>query len=461
MFRTRVSLRQLLVGVDAEQQIERPGLPRGWSRGLQGNEKGWAPGRSNRRQGKRNVATANSKPVCWLAILPWLKLSSEVGLGNLRFVPVEASHPEIALPELSPISKDCAQVLSTFRLTDKHSIEGCTVLVPRDWNVSAPPDGQAQRSFFHAANLLMLAAFASNRYGEINPQNANARMFQLHIAMFSSPPGYLPLYQRLRDGRSAVAGGRWGDALFHVPWECNPPCVVSVDEGLAAGLGRLSDSDDLTRRLTLALPFFGWANTNAETVSWEIEIIALVAAFEALLRKSGPAGVAHEVEALLRQYGSVRASQAVAARPNIFGGKGDMARREDWFLHACWVRDLYRVRNPTAHGGGCHTGKLAWALDEHLTMGAFLFPNLVKLLLANDGLYELTWDDRAACDAVDMLLAETDWFTHKRAEDDEDDHTTHATTTWAATLRRASRARYAKESAEVAASIMERHGTEG
>jgi hypothetical protein len=46
---------------------------------------------------------------------------------------------------------------------------------------------------------------------------------------------------------------------------------------------------------------------------------------------------------------------------------------------------------------------------EHLLIGAFVFPLLIKALLAGESFYSLTADDIGASRAVDKLLSTNQW----------------------------------------------------
>jgi len=404
--------------------------------------------------------SADSQPAYWLAVLPWLQLSSEVRLGDVRFVSVEAADPGQVVAELRPVSGECSQVLRSLRLSYQCPINRCTLLIPDRYDPNVPPDDAAQARFYQTTNLLTLAAIAANEYGQHNTWNANASMFSLRIATFTSPPGYLPIYQRRHDGSSLIVGAKWGDPLFYIPDECNPPWPMSVDQRLARALGSLESTHPLAQRLRLSLPFFGWANTLAGTSSWEMEIIALVAALEALLGVGGQYAVACEVRRLLGSHGRIRVRDGRATRPNL-RPRGDHAvQQEDWFLHGFLIHELYDIRNDLVHSGFCDTRELTWLPGEHLVMVAFLFPLLVKLLLAQDDRYDPSWEDKAACDAVDMLLARTDWFIRRDGEDTT--YSFETPTAWAATLAEAKRQRYSDEADDIARRLWQEHlGVQG
>ena len=406
--------------------------------------------------------SADSRPTYWVAMLPWLQLPSEVRLGDVRFVPMETAAPGDAVPELGPVSEEASKVLRSFRLSYQSPINHCTLLVPDGYDPTVPPDDTARAHFYQTTNLLMLSALAANRYGEHNTWNANASMFSLRIATFTSPlGGYLPLYQRRHDGSAVTVGAKWGNPLFYIPDECNPPHPPrSVDKNLVSALGSLDSTLPLAQRLSLSLRFFAEANTLVGTSSCEMEIIALITALESLLGVGGRYTLARGARRLLKPHGRIRVRDARRSRPNL-RPKGDhVAKQEDWFLHGFLIHELYGMRNDLLHSGSCDTSKLAWQPGEHLAMGAFLFPLLVKLLLAQDGTYELTWDDKAACDAVDMLLAETDWFIGRDCEDSA--YSFEAPTVWAATLAEARRERQVVEVAAIARQLHEKHfGSQG
>jgi hypothetical protein len=84
-------------------------------------------------------------------------------------------------------------------------------------------------------------------------------------------------------------------------------------------------------------------------------------------------------------------------------------------VHWHWARELYRLRNKAIHEGTTEGYPWGWTVREHMVIGAFAFPLVVKLLLEGEGHYCLTEEDVARCRAVDRLLSIKGWH-----EDDED-----------------------------------------
>jgi len=380
-----------------------------------------------------------------------------VRIGDISFVPVDALVPHRKLPMLEPIWRDCAQVFRSYRDGVKHSISRCVLAVPDDWTPRMPLSDATTTGLARAANMIMLAAFSANTYGHVNSWCANAQMFQLDIAVFTSPPGYVSISHRRRDGISGTAGARWGYPLFFIPRECAGTLPITVDRRLAKAVGPLYQTNpDLGRRLALAMPLFGLANTDSTLVGPDAELIMMAAAFDALLDTAKAKAFANRVAELMNSYGSVRVSGLV--KRDVRRVSREETGASSW-LHYAWADEFYTRRNMLAHGKDPGLRQWTWEWYEHLAMGSFIFPLLVKLVLAGEGIYELTWDDKARCDAVDTLLSETEWFfyRHDRIGDDCPQEKTR----WSAVLARAGRSRYQRESSEVSRRLAEETGHNG
>jgi hypothetical protein len=252
-------------------------------------------------------------------------------------------------------------------------------------------------------------------------------------------------------------GAKWGNPLFYIPDQCNPPLPHSIDVALISSLSSLPEDHPMAQRLRLALPFFGWANSLANTSSWEMEVIALVAALEKLLEKSNELDVTKEIIRLLEPYRDIASvSNASLGCSRLIG----RPLKSEKPVVKQWLCELYQIRNDQAHHKP-KTNRLKWLPYEHLVMGAFMFPLLVKLLLAAEkdskgkDRYQLTWDDKAACDAIDTLLVKDAWFEQDKSNDSEDCWH-EAPTIWAATLEQAKRERWQREAIEIAKRISER-----
>jgi hypothetical protein len=124
-------------------------------------------------------------------------------------------------------------------------------------------------------------------------------------------------------------------------------------------------------------------------------------AFETLLEAS-------HLTSHLRQRFSGHFSEE-APTPPVWGhGIYSEARwRERWPKNTnrpldAWVQDFCNSRNAAAHGVSSDAMSSVWSTQNHLLFSAWLFPLMVKKVLANAGLYQLSDEDllcRSRCEA--------------------------------------------------------------
>jgi len=132
---------------------------------------------------------------------------------------------------------------------------------------------------------------------------------------------------------------------------------------------------------------FNLANTDGERIGRHMEWVLMVSAIERLLRaRSSAADVANKVTAAL------------------FSNKvPDHSASE---LVSRWANEFYRLRNDFAHGKLRSRQPRTWNAACHLLLGAIVFPLLVKNLLAREGIYGMTENDRAEAVAFSRFAAD-------------------------------------------------------
>lgn len=92
----------------------------------------------------------------------------------------------------------------------------------------------------------------------------------------------------------------------------------------------------------------------------------------------------------------------------------------NWCVHRKWIEELYDLRSKVVHRGH-HAGRnWGWSIFEHLVMSAHVFPLAVKLLLVENGHYQLSDEDRVRCLAVDRLLASVRWVEDRGGEEEKE-----------------------------------------
>ena len=93
---------------------------------------------------------------------------------------------------------------------------------------------------------------------------------------------------------------------------------------------------------------------------------------------------------------------------------------KQWQLGRKYIEELYQLRNAIIHGNDQSKRTWGWSNFEHLIIGAYVYPLVVKLLLEKSGYYTLSDSDKIACRSIDIILAKKNW--HERPTE-TDNHT--------------------------------------
>ncbi|MXQ13515.1 hypothetical protein [Microvirga makkahensis] len=84
------------------------------------------------------------------------------------------------------------------------------------------------------------------------------------------------------------------------------------------------------------------------------------------------------------------------------------ADQKTWPLRWKWMKELYELRNATAHRGPKSDLSRNWEDWQHIIIAGFVYPFAVKLKLAEAGLYQFTAREIGAREALDRLL-DSNW----------------------------------------------------
>ena len=86
-------------------------------------------------------------------------------------------------------------------------------------------------------------------------------------------------------------------------------------------------------------------------------------------------------------------------------------------LHS-WLQHIYALRGNVAHGKPAHWAPKDWSQQEHLVAGAFVYPLVLKCLLAQHALYPPTQTDVAYVLGLEGLLADRPFYAASQGSDD-------------------------------------------
>jgi hypothetical protein len=190
-----------------------------------------------------------------------------------------------------------------------------------------------------------------------------------------------------------------------VPTHVNPVRRVSIDERLVDGLVAFARSGRPDwGRWQHALSCFNQANTDGDTISYQVEWGLLCSAFERLLDAAPKAeDVADKFAKAMVPSTPLLAEQA-KRRIDRWNDAAASVRFE-------WLKEFYRVRGDFSHGRLTTRQTTAWKNPvEHLMLAAIAFPLLVRSLLEVAGVYGLTRDDRAAIEVFEAFADQVDFL---------------------------------------------------
>lgn len=350
-------------------------------------------------------------------------MESEHHVAGVTFLPLRDPSGSVSMG-LESAAASLDRILSGYVDRRGQPFDNCVVAtVPdRGWDLSR----EDLANVTWAASLLFLSSWALNDYyPRFSRRYVNSSNFRVIGQAFrGAAPHYLTVSARQRDGSTTDGGYLHGEVTFSLPAQCSVRDPAQVDAALLKGLDAAGTAGDpLLDRLRTALPFVELANTDDDFMSERAEAILMGSAFEQLLKGDASAyTLGKRFGEMFEGFGSVTVADAKTTRPGIEidVSKPDIAAAQPkWWVHRKWMEELYDVRSKVVHKGEHGSRLWGWQITEHLVMAAHVFPLATKLLLKKSGNYSLTQSDRAACRAVDRLLAETQWAEDEDGRDTE------------------------------------------
>lgn len=342
-----------------------------------------------------------------LILLPWLRLRSPTTVLGVQFVP----YAQAAVPaQFQPFFTDIARILSSYRDIEGNPVAECVVGSIQ----GAEPCKDLTRAeatvVNEAVQLLTFCGLATNEYFSQIGHYTNSSAFQVLFQRFEPRSEGIALTIRRRDGETLSGGYKHGQVKFSVPVQCSHLQPAHIDAALLATLDDCCKAPDaLSRRLLQAISLYNQCHSDSDAVLPEREIVLLASALEQLFADCyGADDVACKVSTLLAAYGAIKVGGSARAGA-LQLSKGREAQEQAWFLHRKWAQEIYHLRSDFTHGNDPARRSWGWSVLEHLVMASFVFPLLVKVLLAQASRYSLLENDIDRLQVIDHLLNETDW----------------------------------------------------
>lgn len=347
-------------------------------------------------------------------------------MATLLFFPWVSTHAPLKLGELSLIPYTRAQAPGELYGVSQETIDA---ILGNYGDAAFPPEPNAFAHVRHAtlvtwaddtdgltlsedqvfdrlgqARYVAFSALAQRRFCSHN-NYCNADGYEVVAQGFMAErPGSISITTRRRDGSTQHLISRTSSPRFIRPDHVDSRLTLAVDEALVCALLSLP-SGDLKRRIDEAIDVFLLANTDSPAMQERAEMVLMRVAFETLLDAT------HRTSDLRARF-AVHFENELPAPPKWGNGvlteerwrqrwpNDDIARPLD-----AWVEDFCDARNSAAHGPRGAREPSLWQRHNHLLFGSWLFPLMIKKALADEGLYQLSDEDKAARQGCESFLA--------------------------------------------------------
>jgi len=342
-----------------------------------------------------------------LFFFPWVASRSVLRLGELSLIPYERGQIPGALHGVSQEIIDTVlgsygDVAFTSPPSAFTSIRQATLLT---WTADAEGLELRENQIFERllqARYITFSALAQRRFCR-SGDYCNADGYEVIAQSFAAErPGSISITTRRRDGFTQTYISRTSLPRFIRPEHVHSRLDIGIDEALARALLELPQGD-LKSRIDEAIAAFLRANTDASTMLPNAELVLMKSAFETLL------GASHRANDLRREFSAHFAGEL--PNPPVWGNGiySEACWQERWAQSSrpldAWVRDLCDARNSAAHGVRTNGQPSVWQSQNHLLFSSWLFPLMVKKILVDAGLYQLSYEDMAARIGCEAFLA--------------------------------------------------------
>lgn len=338
-----------------------------------------------------------------IAFLPWLNLGSDIRFRGFTFAQVFPT-PKRMHEVLRPIEAQFLQLLDVFRDSKGNALRsGTFVFLPSAmWELS----GSEMEEIGRLLGPLLLACYSQNVYYSFAGSYVNSAAFALFSCVPTTP---ISFELRRRDGVRPHFGSPSGAFHFYMPSQCTglgtAECDVDLIRSFELGLAQNAVVLD---KIESALPFFEFANRDDSLMSMKSELVMMVAAYEYLLEPNA-LELSKSLAEHLKRFGSGKTvSDARLEGREVFQDPKHDTKLAVAPIHQGWIYELHKMRSAMVHPTTT-TARWGWSAFEHLLMGAFAFPLIVKVLLEENRLYVLSADDVGRLKAIDELLIAREW----------------------------------------------------
>lgn len=341
-----------------------------------------------------------------LAFLPWLRIKEPLNEGPFHVFPQGVGDVPPAGVASTVTPETMAKVLGQYRDSANFPLRVVPVLQYDGRPLGADLDETDRAAIFRFGQQLAVSGLSDRRFiGGFADGYTAAGHYQVVIQRFTEPyNGSISLTHRRKGGHANVVMGQ-SDVHFVRPAHLVTQGEPNLNLRLLAALQAVQSlPKGIHEHVDASVTQYLLANSDSPDVPLEAESIATYAALERVSDSDQTLkDIRRKLPALLAQ---VDASPWTARLRDELEVPADAGRP---VLHA-WLQQVYALRGNVAHGKPAHWAPQQWTQQEHLVAGAFVYPLVLKCLLAQHQLYSLTLEDVAWTLGLEKLLGDRPFF---------------------------------------------------
>jgi len=345
-------------------------------------------------------------------LLPWLKLGCDLQMGKYFFLrwPREDS-------KFGEFAQSLNSICGMYKYIDGGVESPQTIITDNSHPRFERVEVQERQAFQEVVTILTTSLIGENEFFSNFGNYVNSSLTELHFQNFSLGEDLVAFTSYKRDGYTTDMGYEFSEITVSVPPGCRTRTECKgIDQAWLDALGKtLEKNTSLDRLIIEASNLFCQANTDSPNVLQTTEVVMLANAFDRLFPSAN--GRYKLSEAISKELDkwvtiSMKDSKRMAER-QIVPSQIDSKCTGEWDIIRSWILELYVLRNSYVHGEDITQHKWGWTPNEHLLMGAYVFPLLLKVLISKEKRYELTEEDVYKLLAIDGLLDLNEFYDKK------------------------------------------------
>ncbi|MDD5326502.1 MAG: hypothetical protein PHY02_01655 [Phycisphaerae bacterium] len=352
------------------------------------------------------------KKVHTVVLLPWLKLGTDLEMGKYLFLRWPRKDNKFG-----EFTESLNSICGMYKYLDGDVESPQTIMIDKSRDLFERVEEQDRQAFQEAVTLLTTALIGENEFFRSLGNYVNSSLTELHYQNFSIGEDWVAFTSYKRDGYTSDMGYTFDEITVSTP----PGCRMrggcgKVEKAWLGALGKtIEKSTPLDRLVIEASDLFRQANTDSPSVLQITEVVMLANAFDRLFPSAKDRyQLSKAISKELKNWVNIRVedSKRLAARQIVSSQLGPKYSG-GWDIVQFWILELYVLRNSYVHGGDVTQLKWGWIPHEHLLMGAYVFPLLLKVIMSKEGRYELSEEDKYKLLAIDNLLDLNEFYDQK------------------------------------------------